>query len=111
MRIYGYLTPALAILVGVGGCATKALTPEELTLKQNLGVLRQVIQQFETDNLIHPESLASLVTAGYLRILPYDNVTQSNKTWIEVREAGGGVVGVRSGATGTASDGTLYFDW
>jgi general secretion pathway protein G len=97
--------------IGLSGCATEALTPQELTLKQNLGVLRQVLQQFKVDNQKFPKSLESLVEAGYLRALPLDTVTKSRDTWLEVREPGEGIVGVRSGARGVASDGTRYFDW
>ena len=111
MRTCRYLTLSLATAVGFGGCADNTLKPEELTLKQNLGVLRELLIQFEADKQKYPESLSSLVTSGYLRKLPYDTLTRSNTTWIEVQTAGDRVDGVRSGAPGTASDGTRYFDW
>jgi len=102
--------------LGSTSCSTNDLTPQELSLKQNLGVLRQVLEQFEGDHGKRPETLESLVTSGYVRIIPYDTITQSNQTWIVMTDDAAssshrGVIGVRSGAPGLATDGTRYFDW
>src|SRR5262245_25693944 len=111
MRNRSYPTLALTIAIGIGGCTADTLTPQELTLKRNLRVLRPVIEQFKEDNRRYPKSLNALVEAGYLRTLPHDTVTQSRETWLEVRVPSEGIVGIRSGAAGLASDGTRYFDW
>jgi type II secretory pathway pseudopilin PulG len=108
---------ALAALLGLTHCSrSSGLVNRESVLRRQLETLREVLEQYESDHRKHPESLDALVAAGYLRILPYDPITRSNQTWVVERgEAAGdldrGVLGVRSGADGVASDGTRYIEW
>lgn len=88
---------------------------KEVVLRQNLAVLRDAIDKYHGDLGRYPESLETLVGKRYLRSLPLDPVTQSATTWVvlpppEETEAAG-VYDVRSGASGTASDGTEYAQW
>lgn len=88
---------------------------QETTLKQNIGVLRETIDKYYGDRGAYPESLDDLVTQRYLRSVPVDPITGSNTTWLIVpppeETAKGAVYDVRSGAPGTARDGSNYSDW
>jgi general secretion pathway protein G len=57
----------------------------EAVLKQDLHVLRDAIQQFTLDKLAAPQSLEDLVSAGYLRQVPTDPITQA-RDWTTVTE-------------------------
>ena len=88
----------------------------EATLKEDLFVLRDVIDQFYADNGKYPAALADLVEKGYIRRMPKDPVTGSAETWVLVQatdEQGqqAGIYDVKSGSEATADDGTKYSDW
>jgi general secretion pathway protein G len=101
---------------------------KEAALKENLYVLRNVIDQYFTDKGKYPDSLQTLVTDGYIRKIPVDPMTGSDTSWVEVQaeadqpagdtgetaaggDVGGGVADVKSGSEGTALDGTRYSEW
>lgn len=86
----------------------------ETILMDNLRNTREIIDQFHADTGRYPESLDELVEKKYLRNLPIDPVTESNATWIVVPPedaSKGGVYSIKSGAPGTARNGTAYADW
>jgi general secretion pathway protein G len=84
----------------------------EAGLKQNLFVIRDVLDQFRADNGNYPEALADLVTAGYLKQMPVDPITRSNETWQEIPdEEEGGIFDVRSGSELVSREGTPYNQW
>ena len=84
----------------------------EAGLKQNLFVIRDVLDQFRADNGNYPDTLADLVTAGYLKQMPIDPITRSNETWQEIPdEEEGGVFDVRSGSELVSHEGTPYNQW
>jgi len=84
----------------------------EAGLKQNLFVIRDVIDQFRADNGNYPDALADLVTSGYLKQMPIDPITKSNETWQEIPdEEEGGVFDVRSGSELVSREGTPYNQW
>lgn len=101
---------------------------KEAALKENLYVLRNVIDQYFTDKGKYPDSLQTLVTDGYIRKIPVDPMTLSDSSWVEVQaeadqpagdtgdataggDVGGGVADVKSGSDGTALDGSRYSEW
>ena len=94
---------------------------KEAVLKEDLFILRDVIDQHFTDKGKYPSTLQDLVDAGYLRKIPVDPLTNSADTWkietVPIEEGSdepgdtGGVYDVHSGASGTALDGTNYSDW
>lgn len=92
---------------------------KEATLRQDLYVLRQAIDQFTQDKLRAPQSLDDLVSAGYLRALPKDPMTQQTDTWQVVQEdvlqsidqTQPGITDVHSGSTEPSLDGTPYSEW
>jgi general secretion pathway protein G len=88
---------------------------KEAALKQTLVATRDAIDKFFTDNGKYPDSLPELVDKRYLRSLPVDPITESTTTWTVVPAPDpaikGEVYDVKSGATGTASDGKAYADF
>ena len=91
----------------------------EAVLKENLFRMRDAIDQYYADKGKYPEALEDLVSAGYLRRVPVDPITDSTETWQPVPAepdpndltAEPGVYDVKSGSEGTALDGTKYADW
>jgi general secretion pathway protein G len=89
---------------------------KEATLKENLFILRDVIDQYYADNTKYPESLNELVERGYIRRLPKDPVTGAADTWLIVNATDDqgqavGIYDVKSGSDRTALDGSKYGDW
>ena len=70
------------ILIGMaaGRYERSVLRAREATLKQDLFVMRQAIQQYTLDKQAAPASLDDLVTAKYLQQIPTDPITRT-KTW------------------------------
>jgi general secretion pathway protein G len=86
----------------------------EVALQQNLALMRESLDKYYADKGKYPAALNELVSARYLRSMPLDPITESDATWISVPPAQpdmGGVQDVRSGAQGTALDGTEYQKW
>ena len=87
---------------------------KEAVLKQDLGILRDSIDQFYSDTGNYPISLEELVERSYLRSIPVDPLTESNETWIKIgppNEGEEGVYDIRTGYSGKAKDGTFYQEW
>ncbi len=91
----------------------------EAVLREDLYQMRSAIDQYSLDKLRAPQSLEDLVSAGYLREVPLDPVTNSRETWAVVQEDivlsvdqnQPGISDVHSGATVASSDGSLYSSW
>lgn len=84
---------------------------KDAVLMENLKTTRDVIDKFYGDHGRYPDSLAELVEKRYLRSLPLDPVTQSNRTWIIVAPDApirGQVYDLHSGAKGRTKDGRAY---
>ena len=92
---------------------------KEAVLRSNLYTLRTLIDQYTADKLKAPQSLDDLVSAGYLRSVPKDPITDSNTTWQVVMEdvtlfpeqTETGIFDVHSGSTAISSDGSPYSEW
>jgi general secretion pathway protein G len=89
---------------------------KEATLKENLFILRDVLDQFFADSGKYPLSLNDLVEKRYLRRIPKDPITGSAETWALVyftddKGQQNGILDVRSGSEAIALDGTRYNDW
>ena len=92
---------------------------KEAVLKEDLFRMKEAIDQYYADKNQYPAALDDLVSSGYLRTLPIDPITNSASTWVTVPAepdpnnpiSVGGVYSVKSGAEGTAMDGTKYSDW
>lgn len=87
---------------------------KEAVLHQNLALTRQVLDKYFADTGKYPDSLEELVNKKYLRSLPADPINGDSTSWIIVppdTPEKGGVYDIKSGAPGTALDGTEYKDW
>jgi general secretion pathway protein G len=94
---------------------------KEAVLKENLFQIRDAINKYYYDKNKYPTSLSDLVASRYLRDLPVDPITnQKNWKLIHLEPADDedfdpelmeGIIDISSQATGTALDGTRYFDW
>ena len=92
---------------------------KEAALKEDLFRMKEAIDQYYADKNQYPAALEDLVSAGYLRSVPVDPVTNSASTWQTVPAEPdpnnplsiGGVYSVKSGSEATAMDGTRYSDW
>jgi len=90
----------------------------ESVLRSNLATLRSVISQYTLDKQKAPQSLDDLVTAGYLRQIPFDPMTKL-QNWepkeedvlMAVDQQDPGIDDVHSASSGIASDGTAYSTW
>lgn len=113
----------IGILVGMGipQFKTSIQRGREAVLKENLHILRTMLNQYYTDKKKYPMSLQVLVDEAYLHSIPKDPITRSTETWIEVQEELSeddllmgvipGIADVQSGADGNGLDGTAYKTW
>jgi general secretion pathway protein G len=105
--------------IGVANYRNSVTSSKEAVLKTDLFRMRDAIDQYYADKGKYPASLDSLVSEGYLRKIPEDPITRSADTWQTIPAepdpanpaAEPGVYDVKSGAEGTALDGTAYSDW
>jgi len=87
---------------------------KEAALKENLSVMRRALDEFYSDTGDYPEKLSDLTERRYLRALPLDPVTNRPDSWVPVMgsdEDDKRIVDVKSGAAGTALDGSIYSAW
>ena len=92
---------------------------KEAVLRTDLFRMRDAIDQYYADKGKYPASLDTLVSDGYMRKIPEDPITKSPDTWqTEPAEpdpgnpsAEPGIYNVKSGAPGTALDGSSYSEW
>ncbi|WP_269531863.1 type II secretion system protein [Chitinimonas sp. BJYL2] len=87
---------------------------KEDVLREDLYILRDALDKFYADKGKYPEKLDDLVEQKYLRAIPVDPFTESNKSWVVVtsEDASLGVVqDVKSSAPNKARNGTWYKDW
>ena len=111
----------IVVLAGVGMPVyqNSVRRSREAVLKEDLFRMRDVISQYYADKNKWPASLQDLVSEGYLRQVPEDPFTDSAETWVTVPAepdpsnpaAEPGIEDVKSGADGTALDGSRYADW
>jgi general secretion pathway protein G len=84
----------------------------EATLRQDLFIMRDLLDQYRADKGQYPKTLGDLVSAGYLRSMPIDPFTRSNGTWQEIAEPSeGGIWDARSGSDLVGSNGAPYNQW
>jgi len=114
----------IGLLVGLALPNYKSATikAREAVLKENLFILRKLIDLYAQDKGKYPASLQALVQDSYLRSIPLDPMTRQSTTWIEVRELPSpedpmmneipGVIDVKSGSEDKSPiDGTPYNTW
>jgi general secretion pathway protein G len=92
---------------------------KESVLKNNLFTMRTVIDEYTMDKGKAPQSLEDLVSEGYLRNVPVDPMTGTERDWKVIMEDATssvnqnepGIFDVRSGSDKTSLEGTPYADW
>ena len=89
----------------------------EATLRDDLFQMRKVIDQYAADKGRLPQSLDDLVSAGYMREVPIDPMTEARDWNVETgqdplsADGGSGVTDVRSASPEIGSDGRPYNQW
>jgi general secretion pathway protein G len=104
----------LLLTITVPNYIQREMRAREAVLRQNLAVMRDALDKHFADSGRYPKTPQELVTKRYLRSLPSDPMTHSDRTWIVVPPEDpqlGGVYDLRSGARGTGSDGQPYAQW
>ncbi len=114
----------IGLLLGIALPNYKSTTikAKEAVLKENLFILRKLLDQYAQDKGKYPATLQALVQDSYLRSIPVDPMTNQSTTWVEVRELPSpedpmlneipGVIDVKSGSDAKSPiDGSLYNTW
>jgi general secretion pathway protein G len=114
----------LAIIVIILGMAAgryqqSIVKAKEAVLHQDLRVMRDAIQQFTLDKQAAPQSLDDMVSAGYMREIPNDPITQRKDWQVETSDVllspdqtTTGITDVHSGAnTISPFENTPYSSW
>lgn len=111
----------ISVLVGIAvPIYTRAIQrSKETVLKQNLFNLRVAIDEYTFDKKAAPQTLDDLVTEGYLRAVPVDPITGSDRTWkvviedalTSVDQTQPGIFDVHSGSDLISLEGTPYSEW
>ena len=91
----------------------------EAVLRNDLFTLRSSIDQYTLDKQKAPQSLEDLVTAGYIKSVPKDPITNATDTWVTEQEDSlmaidqtePGIVDVHSGSSAVSTDGSAYNTW
>ncbi|MFQ5455599.1 MAG: type II secretion system protein [Nitrospirota bacterium] len=88
---------------------------KEAVLKNDLFIMRDLIDQYYADNAEYPSSLYDLVEKGYLRQIPVDPITKSSDTWVEVyieeEDETMGVFDIHSGSDLVGTNDVPYNEW
>ena len=109
----------LLAAIAVGQYRRHIKKTEEAVLKENLHTIRSHINMYFADKGSYPYDLRTLVEEHYLHRMPFDPITRSTETWIEVPAELGeedisvepGIADIESGAEGYAMDGSPFSDW
>ena len=111
----------ISILAAMGLVQYKnsVLSSREAVLRTDLFRMRDAIDQYYADKGKYPSALDSLVSDGYMRKVPEDPIAKSSDAWVTVAaepdpnnpSGEPGIYDVKSGAQGTALDGSSYTDW
>ncbi len=109
----------LLAAIAVGQYRRHIKKTEEAVLKENLYTIRSHINMYFADKGKYPFDLRTLVEDHYLQRMPYDPITRSTETWIEISaemeeediSIEPGIADVESGAEGYGMDGTPFSDW
>lgn len=109
----------ILLSIAGGNYQRSVLRSKEAVLKQSLYVMRNAIEQFTLDKQAAPQSLEELVSAGYLRSVPKDPITD-RADWrpiyddllLSPEQVVTGIVDVRSSSPDVSPfEGTPYSSW
>jgi general secretion pathway protein G len=90
----------------------------EAVLRNDLFIMRSSIDQYTLDKQKAPQSLDDLVSAGYIKTIPKDPITnevdwttEQEDSLMAIDQTQPGIVDVHCGSGQTATDGTVYSTW
>lgn len=92
----------------VSNSITKA---HESALREDLFVMRKLLDDYYADTGNYPTSLSELVDKGYMQSIPIEPFTKDRTAWRTSYDASGGITDVHSAYDGQAKDGSYYRDW
>ncbi len=110
----------ILVSVGVPMYQNSIRRARESVLRQNLFTLRSVISQYTLDKQKAPQSLDDLKTAGYMKEIPRDPITNQSDWTVDQEENTimspdeqdeGGLVDVHSASAQIGTNGTAYNTW
>jgi general secretion pathway protein G len=105
----------ILVTLAVPSYRISVLKAREAVLREDLFVMRDVLDKYYADNGTYPPQLQDLVDKEYLRKLPTDPFTDNSDSWVEMYATGAegdsGVYDVHSGSDRVALNGTPYNDW
>jgi general secretion pathway protein G len=110
---------AILATIAIPKYLTSIKSSKEAVLKEDLHVLRQQIDAYTNDKEKAPQSLDDIVSAGYMKSLPVDPMTQSSTTWVtttddsvqSLDQTDSGITDVHSGSSEQGTDGRPYSEW
>ena len=126
-RSFGFTLLEMMIVIVIMGILLSIALPiytqsilrsREAVLKNDLFELRKLISQYTLDKQKAPQSLDDLQTAGYIKVIPKDPMT-NEANWEVVQEdvllaidqQDPGISDVHSASNATGTDGTAYSTW
>ena len=109
----------ILVAIAVPNYQRSIMRAKESVLKQDLFQLRSLISQYTLDKQKAPQALDDLITAGYLKQIPIDPMTNARDTWtvdqedtlLSVDQQEPWISDVHSGSNAISSDGTAYSTW
>ena len=109
----------LLATIGLTAYTSSVRRGKEAVLREDLFRMRDAIDQYYADKGKYPADLTELVSAGYIRRVPEDPMTDKNDSWQVVPaepdpsnpSSEPGIYNVTSGSEATALDGSKYSDW
>jgi general secretion pathway protein G len=110
----------ILVSIAVPNFRSSVQRSREAVLRQNLFTLRDLISQYTLDKQKAPQSLDDLVTAGYLKQIPKDPITDQTDWVVEQAEDTvmsadeqdqGGIDDVHSASNAAGLNGTAYNTW
>ncbi len=119
----GFTLIEMLTVIAIMGILASIATPsfmrsivrsKEANLENTLFILRDVIDQYYADHGNYPDSLEILKEKKYIREVPKDSITGSNKTWILIppeEEGLTGIYDIHSGSKKISLYGTPYNEW
>jgi len=105
----------ILVTLAIPSYRISVLKAKEAVLREDLFVMRDVLDKYYADHGNYPPQLQDLVDKEYLRKLPADPFTDSSDSWVEMFATGAsgdsGVYDVHSGSDRVAINGTPYNEW